>query len=96
MDMPTPRVPTAQLADFCILHVKSCIELSRAVLYRKLSTNQQKYAYTLKDGVVYAHNSSNDGRRSSLLRMGSGRRRCQCVMRYHTSCDTWPTFFRAL
>jgi len=26
------------------------------------------YAYTLKDGVVYARNSSNDGRRSSLLR----------------------------
>jgi len=40
----------------------------------------KKNAYTLKHGVVY----SNDGRRSSLLRLGSGRRRCRCVMRYHT------------
>ena len=48
--------------------------------------NNKKYAYTVKGGVVYSHNNSNDGRRSLLLRMGSGRRRCRCVV-VDASCD---------
>jgi len=39
----------------------------------ELLHNDQKYAYTLKNGALHAHNSSNDGRKTSLLRTGSAR-----------------------
>jgi len=67
-------ITRAQVANFYILDAKAWMSNFVAPNHTHIPPNflhnDQKYAYTLKNGVTHARKCPSDGRRSSLLRTG--------------------------
>ena len=91
VDMPIAIVSAAQMPNFFIFDVKSwyCTSSWSHIIQITLEVqhNNQKYTYTHKNRVIHVNNSSNNGRRTSLLRTGVSE---ELLSMYHTiSCKSY-------